>query len=140
MAANLATDPRDVISRLADSLEHSVLQYIDNHYAQLQVRAAREMLLNLSARVEWKRADLVADENCLQLALDTLAAQGMHPSAAIEGDGPPAMRARLASVIDGAYHCDGDEASREASLAAIWRVVRSEFDAEADKIKTGMYA
>lgn len=140
MAANLATDPRDVISRLADSLEHSVLQYLDNHYAQLQVRAAREMLLNLSARVEWKRADMAADEHCLQLALDTLAGQGMHPSASIEGDDPTALRARLASVIYGVYHDDGDEARRDAFLRAIWRVVRSEFDAEADKIKTGMYA
>jgi hypothetical protein len=144
--SNSALDINQVITRLAGSLEHSVLPYIDNHYAQLQVRAAREMLLNLGSRVEWRQADIEASERVLLDALSELAALGLsdYALAPLDPVKPShdlvALRDILAGVIEKVYDTSLSEIQREKALAAIWQVIRIEFDAEAARIKTGMYS
>jgi hypothetical protein len=126
---------QETLVRLANSLEHSVLPYVENHYAQLQVRATREMLLNLSARVRWQDNT----EEVLQTCLATLASLGFSA-----GPGPSdslvVLRAKLAEAMPGLYEAQRDEEQRQLALKAVWSVVRGEFDAEALRIKTGMYA
>lgn len=125
---------QDTLVRLANSLEHSVLPYVDNHYAQLQVRAAREMLLNLSARVVWQDT-----EHLLHETLATLARLGFAPVPEPD-ESHVSLRAKLAEAMPRLYDSQRDEEQRQLALKAVWAVVRSEFDTEALRIKTGMYA
>jgi hypothetical protein len=73
-----------------------------------------------------------------------VAAQGLtltparQPEPATQA-GTDALREQLAGVIDAVYAVD-DAARRAAALASIWQVVRCDYDAEAERIKTGMYA
>jgi len=137
-----ASDVGNVIALLAESLERNVLPHVDDHFARLQLRAAREMLLNLGTRLEWRQSDIVRSEQALRDALAELAATGCA-SAALSGADESdlrALRANLARVIGQVYESNDGTPARELSLAAIWKVVRADFDAEAERIRTGMFS
>lgn len=125
----------DTLVRLADSLEASVLPYVENHYARLQVRAAAQMLLSLSMRLRWAQDD----DPTLRASLSTLAQLELasSPQAA---DDLQTLRARFAEAMPGLYDTQHDAQTRELGLQAAWAVIRREFDAESARLKTGMYA
>jgi hypothetical protein len=135
---NRHKDIEDLFAQLANSLESSVLPQVRDHYTALQLRAAREMLLNLGARVEWRHENAASSEAMLRKALESLSTDGTAP-AGDSGD-LRTLRAELARVIEHVYDPVTDESTRERTLAEIWRVVRFEFDAEAARIKTGMFS
>jgi hypothetical protein len=126
------------LKRAAQSLDEHVLPHVENHYARLQVRALGEMLRNLGTRVDWRESDLDANKRAAQQALQTLSTiQGHAP---VSGESLAELRKHLATRIGSVYDAALPEPQRDLALAAIWRVVRSEFDAEAGRIRTGMYS
>jgi hypothetical protein len=129
------SDIENLFTRLAHSLDSSVAPYVADHYATMQLKAAREMLLNLGVRVEWRRADIEASERVLREALATLSQPSKTGSAASAAE----LRAALARIIEQVYDAAWDGPKRDLALTAIWRVIRFEFDAEAQRIKTGMF-
>lgn len=138
----LASDVENVIALLAESLERNVLPHVDDHFARLQLRAAREMLMNLGTRLEWRRRDVTRSEQAVRDALSELAAAGCASAAASwVGSGDlPTLRANLAQVIGQVYGLNDGEPMRKQTLATIWKVVRADFDAEAERIRTGMFS
>lgn len=132
---------QNLIEQVANSLESNILPHVTDHYAQLQVRAARELLLNLGTRIEWRRADIDSSARVLRAAL-------VSPALArLSGAAPPApgatcaeMRKELAALIGKLYAEPFPDGERNAALAEIWHVVRFEFDAEAARVRTGMFA
>ena len=142
--AGQKNDIENLVSRAADSLERNVLPHVESHYARLQLRAVRELLLNLGTRVEWRQEHIDAGAAELRHALDLLGAGGIPrarggPDTADDVASLASLRAELAGVIEGVYRDDRPEPRRSEALATIWRVIRSDFDAEAKRIRTGMY-
>lgn len=140
--AKRASDVENVIALLAESLERNVLPHVDDHFARLQLRAAREMLMNLGTRLEWCQGDIARSEQAVRNALAELAEAGcasVAPSHSDAGD-LPALRTTLARAIGQVYDSNDGEPMREQALAAIWKVVRADFDAEAERIRTGMFS
>ena len=83
--ANADSSIESVITRIANSLDLNVLPHVESHYARLQLRAAREMLLNLGTRVEWRHEDIEASARAVRDALESLsrleAAASVRPAA-----------------------------------------------------------
>jgi hypothetical protein len=101
-------------AELAERLQERVLPHVTDHFASLQVRAGRELLLNLSTRAV-KRP-----------GASELVAELVHE------------RAALADALERLY--EDSESWRQAVLAAVWRTVRIDYDAESDRIRTGMFS
>lgn len=79
------SDIGEIFLRLANSLDNSVLPHIENHYGRLQVHAARELLLNLGTRIEFKSRDIEASESVLRETLASLEKlMGIAPNAGQE--------------------------------------------------------
>jgi hypothetical protein len=132
-----AADLEHLITAMAKSLEDTVLPHVENHFAQQQIRAAREMLLNLSARVEWSATEVRSSLDATLAALDGLGlAAADRPPGVSDLDELVAARLQLAQAIDDVY-ADG---VNESELETIWSVVRFEFDAEGERIRTGMFS
>jgi hypothetical protein len=125
-----------VVTRIADSLDRNVLPYIDSHYARLQLKAAREMLLNLGTRVEWRHDDIADSAEQIRSALHSLSGSDESPQ---PGD-LTSLRARLAGYIGRLYELDPQDPRRAQCLETVWRVIRFDFDAEAQRTRTGMYS
>jgi hypothetical protein len=140
--AHQASNVENMIAMLAESLERNVLPHVDDHFARLQLRAAREMLLNLGTRVEWRQGDIARSEHAVRDALVELAAVGCASIAPGDdgADNLSALRTNLARVIGQIYESRDGESKREQALTAIWKVVRTDFDAESERIRTGMFS
>jgi len=135
----------ELFDGIAASLAANVLPHVSDHYARTQLRAACELLANLGRRVEWRRADADAQADLLRAtiqspALAALRARHMtDSSSSADGDGA-ALSAQFGALIDLLYGDEIPERQRHDALTEIWKVVRAQFDAEAERIRTGMFS
>jgi hypothetical protein len=125
-----------VVTRIADSLDRNVLPHIDSHYARLQLKAAREMLLNLGTRVQWRPADIEDSAAQIRSALRSLSPSDESP----QPTDLTSLRARLADYIGRLYELDPQDSRRKEGLEAVWRVIRFDFETQAQRTRTGMYS
>ncbi|MBN6731257.1 hypothetical protein [Burkholderia multivorans] len=133
------SDIGEIFLRLANSLDNSVLPHIENHYGRLQVHAARELLLNLGTRIEFKSRDIEASESVLRETLASLEKlMGIAPNAGAR-DAAPGVDT-LAQYIGLLYSDTLSDERREECLKLVWSMIRFEFDAEAERIRTGMFS
>jgi hypothetical protein len=139
-------DLERLLAGLAASLENSVLPHVDSHFAQLQIRAARELLSNVASRASWDREageDAIATATTAYAEIVALAPE-LEASAGGEGDRPApglvAARGRLGGLIDGVYRRLPEAEAREPVLEVIWKAVRAEYDAESARVRTGMFS
>jgi hypothetical protein len=136
------SDIEHLLARIAASLEDGVLPHVDDHYAQLQIRAARELLLNLSTRIEWRREDIHDSVQRARECLNRVSELDTEIAGHVRSDsgGLVEVRAELGRTIDDLYHDGGDPAVREQVVAAVSGVIRAEFDADAERVQTGMFS
>lgn len=144
VSMNRTVSVEALVARVAESLERNVLPHVENHYARLQLRAVREMLLNLGTRVEWRQKDAEAEARLMRDTIEALSEVSQVASAEREITGGETadlavLREGVARIIREIY-AERDAAVRARMLGTLWHAIRAEFDAEAARMRTGMYS
>ena len=131
----------ELLGIIGDSLESAVRPHVNDHYAQLQLQAAREALRHIAARVDVRHQDQELQVNALRGAVESLAAlgfsrRGQQTQSTKSEDAQTELGAEFAHMIEQIY-AHPDASVRERALAPVWRVVRRQFDSEGQRIRTG---
>jgi hypothetical protein len=109
------TELARLLAGIAEALGENVLPKVDDHYARLQVRAARSLLGTIAGHVVW------TPDAAEHVARTAVAEAGVP----VAGGGPglAGARAELGAVADAVYGLpEGSE--RDRTLAAVWQAVR----------------
>lgn len=133
----------EVLKRVGESLIAGVLPHVENHFAELQLRAACEMLLHIGVRVRWDDEESPSEAGALGEAVVALAAISADVSlqhAEAGSCSTSELRERFAALIGTVYDGDVEPERRELALSMAWRAIKAEFDANAVLLRTGMYA
>jgi len=99
--------PRQLLQAIALALTEEVAPHVDDPFAQMQCKAAAELLANLADELDWAQAPLHARNQQLRAILDALQRSGW----------PAANRSASGSAPSPAP--DGAEATRAALLAEL---------------------
>lgn len=112
---------------LAASLRDSVLPSVDDPYARSQVRAAIELLGNLSTRVEWRRDQLEAVVDHIASALATAGIESPQRTGDLLEDRTTHLAALAAAAGTNEPH------------PAIQEAIEWHLKTEMDLLRTGAY-
>jgi hypothetical protein len=124
-----------LLDGIAEALAEEVLPHVQDELAQMQLKAAAELLRNLAARVEWHPRELEAE--CARLE-ELASLLGAEPEAPAEGlaERHEALLARVAAAL---RRLEEDPGGDAAARAEVHRRLRAGAEAEVARLRRGMY-
>jgi hypothetical protein len=130
--------PDELLVGAAEGMERSVLPFLDDEFAVMQIRALCELLLNLATRVDWSSEEYrkEADELAAILAAT---GEGESPDGA---DGGSTDRVELLDRACNALSRSGEEAAAETTGEGdqeVQQLLLSQANAEVDDLKSYLF-
>jgi hypothetical protein len=137
--------PRQLLQAIALALTEEVAPHVDDPFAQMQCKAAAELLANLADELDWAPAPLHARNEQLRAVRDALLRSGWpgadrsesDGAASPAGDGPEATRAALlAELREGMDWLAGAPAE---AAAEVDQLLRDDLDQQVAALRRGMF-
>ena len=137
--------PRQLLQAIAVALTEEVAPHVDDPFAQMQCKAAAELLANLADELDWAPAPLQARNEQLRTLRDALRRSGWPGADRSESDSasPPARdgvqatrAALLAELREGmAWLADAPE----AAATEVDQLLRADLDQQVAALRRGMF-
>jgi hypothetical protein len=134
----MAESARQLLEGIARALSEDVSPHVDDRFAEMQCKAAAELLANLATELEWAREPIQQRNEALRGMLEALRQSGWQGRPAPADDlAPEQVRdALLAELSDGlrwlSEHAPGSGASIDALL-------REDLERQVAGLRRGMF-
>jgi hypothetical protein len=138
--------PRQLLQAIAVALTEEVAPHVDDPFAQMQCKAAAELLANLAGELDWAPALREAGNEQLRTLRDALRRcgwPGAEAGSASDSDSPPARdgveatrAALLAELREGmAWLAD----TPEEAATEVDQLLRADLDQQVAALRRGMF-
>ena len=137
----MADSPRQLLESIAQALAQDVSPHVQDRFAQMQCRAAAELLGNLAAELEWATEPVEERNRQLRELLDALGRSGWEAWQTRDAPGPgagavPTRETLLDELRDGMRWLATQDPGAADEVDAL---LRADLDRQVASLRRGMF-